>query len=61
MIVRELIKELKKYNMDAEVAWQDHDQSEDEINAKVINVFPFDWKTSFDPQYCKGVGVVLSP
>ncbi len=61
MTVTELIKELRKYPGNAEVAWRDHDQSENEINSKIHYISSFDWTVSFDPQYCKNVEVVLSP
>lgn len=61
MTVRELIAKLRAYPDDAVVAWADHDQDESEINARVGSVESFDAKTSFDPEYCKGVAVVLRP
>lgn len=33
LTVRKMIAQLKKMPQDAVVVWQDHDQSEDEINA----------------------------
>lgn len=60
MTVTELIQELKKYPGDSLVAWQDHDQAENEINAVVNQVCQFDPKKSFDPKFCAGVGVVLA-
>lgn len=38
MKVKQLIAELKKMPPDAIVVWQDHDQSEEEYNAKVFTV-----------------------
>lgn len=61
MTVKELIKQLKEHPMNAKVAWQDHDQAEDEINAEVGNVESFDPEKSFDPAYCKGIKVVIRP
>lgn len=61
MTVSELIKELKKYPKNAEIAWRDHDLSENEINGRVANVDSFNPATSFDPEFCKGIKVVLSP
>ena len=60
MTVEELIKELKKYPMNAKVGWQDHDASEDKISAIVCNVFPFDPEMSNDPKYCMGIGVIIT-
>lgn len=60
MTVRELIKELKKYPLGAEVGWQDHDASENEISAIVGSVFSFNYETSFDPEYCKNIEVVIT-
>ena len=38
MKVRELIKQLKKQDQDAEVCWQAHDQNEDECDGWVDTV-----------------------
>ena len=59
MTVGELIKELRKYPKGVLVGWQDHDAAEDEISAHIGIVCEFDEAESFDPEYCKGVGVVL--
>lgn len=61
MTVKELIAELKKHPSSAEVAWRDHDNAENEINDKVRSVERFDPAKSFDPKFCAGVRVVLSP
>lgn len=60
MKVSDLIKELKKYPQGGEVAWRDHDQQENEINDKVRSVERFDQSDSFDPEFTRGVVVVLS-
>ncbi|KKK83658.1 hypothetical protein LCGC14_2791170 [marine sediment metagenome] len=59
MTVGELIKELRKHPRGAFVGWQDHDAEETEISAHVTIVCEFDEEDSFDPEYCKGIGVVL--
>lgn len=38
MKVRQLIAQLKKMPQDAELVWQDHDQSDDEMNSTVGSV-----------------------
>ena len=38
MKVRQLIAKLKKMPQDADLGWQDHDQSEDEMNSTVGSV-----------------------
>jgi len=60
MKVKELIKELRRYPMDAEVGWQDHDADDNEISNHVNSVREFDPETSFDKRYCKNIRVVLS-
>ena len=42
MNVRQLIKHLRRFPLDAEVGIQDHDASEHELSAKVVGVHPFD-------------------
>lgn len=59
MNVEQLIRELRKHPKTAEVAWRDHDQDENEINARIRSVETFDPAASFDPNFCKGVRVVL--
>ncbi|MFB2875100.1 hypothetical protein [Aeromonas jandaei] len=38
MKVRQLIAKLKKMHQDADLVWQDHDHSEDEMNSTVGSV-----------------------
>ena len=59
MTVGELIKELRKHPRGALVGWQDHDADETEVSAHVSTVNEFDDENGFDPEYCRGVGVVL--
>ena len=59
MTVAELIRELRKYPKDARVGFQDHDSYENEVSSHVHNVYPFDPETSFDPDFCRNVLVVL--
>lgn len=61
LTVKQLIKELRRFPPDAVVAWQDHDQPPNEINARVSYLRDFDPATSFDPDFCAGIGVVLRP
>jgi len=60
LTVEKLIAELKKHPKKALVAWRDHDQEENEINNVVGRVRVFEPATSFDPEFCAGVRVVLS-
>lgn len=57
MTVRKLIAELKKMPLDAVVGWQDHDQADDELNARVGSV----WEAEEELRRSHGVGVVLRP
>lgn len=55
--VRQLIAMLKKMPQDAVVGWQDHDHSEDELNARVRSV----GEASDALKASHGVGVVIFP
>lgn len=53
--VGELIRDLKRFPRDAIVGWQDHDQSDDELNALVRTVH----EASPIQKSKYGVGVVI--
>ena len=58
--VEELIRELKKMPQKSLVGIRDFDNGIDEISGFVQDVERFDSKASFDPEYCKGVKVVIN-
>jgi len=59
LTVKQLIKELKKYPANSRVGMKAHDNKENEIDGIVSSVDEFDPETSFDPDYCQDVYVVL--
>lgn len=61
MTVRELITALRKMPQDAKVGWQDHDQSENELNAEVRYVDHADAEAIEKETGYKGIRVVLRP
>lgn len=59
MKVKELIRELKKYHPDAEVAWQAHDQDEHEVDGWVRLAYEGSEKMCFEENQTRIV--VLKP